>query len=57
MRQHFLDADQFYFVDKDRQTGESELYSVDGLGKKNNADIRTGYLIGKFGGVPELGDE
>ena len=34
MRQHFLDADQFYFVDKDRQTGESELYSVDGLGKK-----------------------
>ena len=57
MRQHFLDADQFYFVDKDRQTGESELYSVDGLCKKNNADIRTGYLIGKFGGVPELGDE
>lgn len=57
MRQHFLDADQFYFVDKDRQTGESELYSVDGLGKKNNADIRTGYLIGKFGGIPELGDE
>ena len=57
MRQHFLDADQFYFVDKDRQTGESELYSVAGLGKKNNADIRTGYLIGKFGGVPELGDE
>lgn len=57
MRQHFLDADQFYFVDKDRQTGESELYSVDGLGKKNNADIRTDYLIGKFGGVPELGDE
>ena len=57
MRQHFLDADQFYFVDKDRQTGESELYSVDGLGKKNNADIRTGYLIGKFGGVPELGEE
>lgn len=57
MRQHFLDADQFYFVDKDRQTGETELYSVDGLGKKNNADIRTGYLIGKFGGVPELGDE
>lgn len=57
MRQHFLDADQFYFVDKDRQTGESELYSVDGLGKKNNADIRTGYLIGKFGSVPELGDE
>lgn len=57
MRQHFLDADQFYFVDKDRQTGESELYSVDGLGKKNNADIRTGYLIGKFGGVPELEDE
>ena len=57
MRQHFLDADQFYFVDKDRQTGESELYSVDGLGKKSNADIRTGYLIGKFGGIPELGDE
>lgn len=44
-------------MDKNRQTGESELYSVDGLGKKNNADIRTGYLIGKFGGVPELGDE
>lgn len=57
MRQHFLDADQFYFVDKERQTGESELYSVDGLGKKSNADIRTGYLIGKFGGIPELGDE
>ena len=57
MRQHFLNADQFYFVDKNRQTGESELYSVDGLGKKSNADIRTGYLIGKFGGIPELGYE
>lgn len=57
MRQHFLNADQFYFVDKNRQTGESELYSVDGLGEKNNADIRTSYLIGKFGGIPELGDE
>ena len=34
MRQHFLNADQFYFVDKNRQTGESELYSVDGLGEK-----------------------
>lgn len=56
MRSHFLNADQFYFVDKERKTSVSELYSINDLGKGSNADIRTAYLIGKFGGVPELVD-
>lgn len=44
-------------MDKNRQTGESELYGINDLGENNNADIRISYLIGKLGGIPELGDE
>ena len=48
--------DEIYFVQKDRKTGESELYSLDEFSPRKKADIRNGYYLGRYGAVPEIGD-
>lgn len=46
--------DQWYFADKDSQSGISELYSVN-IGTNDN--VRKSYLLGKYGAIPNITSE
>lgn len=48
--------DQIYFVEKDNKTGVSDLYSLDEFAPRKNADIRKGYLQGRYGAIPVIGE-
>ena len=49
-----LRRDQIAFVDKD-QTGASRVYALSDIrGVRNDASYEKDYLIGKYGGVPEI---
>ena len=54
MNMELLRKDQIYFVDKSQDTGSSELYSISEFGTKTADNIRKGYLLGKYGAIPEL---
>lgn len=54
LSQDHLRRDQFYFVDKKQDTGESELYSLDEFSPRKSEDIRKAYLLGRFGAVPNI---
>jgi AAA15 family ATPase/GTPase len=41
-------------MEKNNQTGESELYSLDEFSKHGNKDIRKAYLIGRYGAIPNI---
>ncbi len=49
-----LRKDQLYFVDKDQADGASSLYSISDFVTKTSENIQKGYLVGKYGGIPEL---
>ncbi|MBR3185896.1 MAG: ATP-binding protein [Oscillospiraceae bacterium] len=51
-----LRRDQIYFVEKDQNTGESELYSLDEFSPRTNEDVRKAYMLGRYGSVPNVGD-
>ena len=46
--------DQIYFVDKDKTSGSSSLYSISEFSTTTNENIRKGYLLGKYGATPDL---
>lgn len=48
--------DQIYFVEKDNRTGVTDLYSLDEFAPRKNADIRRGYLQGRYGAIPVIGE-
>jgi hypothetical protein len=48
-----LRRDQIYFVEKDRKSGESKLYSLDEFSPRKKEDVRKAYLLGRYGSVPE----
>lgn len=54
LSQRYLRRDQFYFVDKRQDTGESELYSLDEFSPRKREDIRKAYLLGRYGAVPNI---
>lgn len=54
LSQEHLRRDQFYFVDKDQKTGESELYSLDEFSPRKREDIRKAYMLGRYGAVPNI---
>ena len=54
LSQEHLRRDQFYFVDKDQATGESELYSLDEFSPRKREDIRKAYILGRYGAVPNI---
>lgn len=56
LARHLSRDDEIYFVDKNRDTGESELYSLDDFSTRKNMDIRKAYLLGRFGAIPDVGD-
>ena len=49
-----LRKDQVYFVDKNRESGVSELFNLTEFPVRTNDNIRKIYLAGKFGAVPEV---
>lgn len=49
-----LRKDQIYLVDKQSRTGVSELYSISDFATRTSDNIHKGYLIGKYGAVPNV---
>lgn len=54
MNLELIRKDQIYFADKRREDGSSELYSISEFGTKTAENIRKGYMVGKYGAIPEL---
>lgn len=54
MSEELLRKDQIYFADKGRGDGASELYSISEFATRTTENIRKGYLLGKYGAIPEL---
>lgn len=51
--QDILRRDQIWLVDKDRESGASEIYSLaDFDGLKDSTDILKGYLLGRYNAIP-----
>ena len=47
--------DQIYFVNKGRDTGASELYSLsDFKGVRKDMDVKKAYLLGRFDAIPNI---
>lgn len=46
--------DQIWFVEKDANTGNSTLYSLDDFSVRKEENIRNGYLNGRYGAVPYM---
>lgn len=47
--------DQIYFVEKDNQTGISDLYSLDEFAPRKTDNIQKKYLQGRYGAIPCIG--
>lgn len=54
MNREILRRDQYYLVDKNGDTGASELYSVSDFSVRNDEKIGKAYLLGKYGAVPYI---
>jgi AAA15 family ATPase/GTPase len=50
-----LRRDEIWFVEKDK-AGASSLYSLEEFAPRYDKDIRKGYLLGRFGAIPVLGN-
>lgn len=46
--------DEIWFVEKDQQ-GASSVYSLEEFAPRYDKDIRKGYLLGRFGAIPIIG--
>ncbi len=57
MNLEVLRKDQIYFVDKKEKDGTSELYSLSEFSTRTTDNIHKGYLIGRFGAVPNVESE
>ena len=57
MNREMLRRDQYYLVDKDGQTGATELYSVYDFSVRNDEKIGKAYLLGKYGAIPFVREE
>lgn len=52
--EELLRKDQIYFVDKDRESGASSLYSISEFSTPTTENLRKGYLLGKYGAIPDV---
>jgi hypothetical protein len=48
--------DEIWFAEKNRQTGNTELYSLNEFRPRPDLNIQKGYLQGRFGAIPFLGN-
>lgn len=49
-----MPKDQLYFVDKNKDDGASELYSISDFSTRTTENVRKGYLLGKYGATPNV---
>lgn len=57
MNAEIIRKDQIYFVDKGKDDGASELYSISEFSTRTSENIRKGYLVGKYGATPDVSIE
>lgn len=55
--EELLRKDQIYFVDKDQESGVSFLYSISEFATPTTENLRKGYLLGKYGAIPDITPE
>ncbi|MDM1408698.1 ATP-binding protein [Myroides sp. DF42-4-2] len=48
--------DEIWFVEKNKTTKSTNMYSLSDFKPRYDLDIKKGYLQGRFGGIPFLGD-
>jgi hypothetical protein len=48
--------DEIWFVEKDKTSNSSKMYSLSEFKPRNDLDIRKGYLRGRFGAIPFMAD-
>ena len=46
--------DEIWFAEKDRETQNTHLYTLDEFKPRADLDIEKGYLNGRFGAIPFL---
>lgn len=49
--------DQIWFVEKNPDTGATDIYSLCDFGNKTDANIEKGYLLGIYGAIPFIGGD
>lgn len=54
MNLELLRKDQLYFVDKRDKDGASDLYTISEFSTRTTENIRKGYLVGKYGAIPDV---
>lgn len=54
MNESLIRKDQIYFVDKNQNNGSSELYTICEFSTKTTDNIQKGYLLGKYGAIPNI---
>lgn len=54
LNMELLRKDQLYFVDKNNDDGVSELYSISGFLTRTTENVHKGYLVGKYGAIPNI---
>lgn len=52
----YFRRDQIWFIQKNRY-GSSEIYSLDDYSVRKDSSFDKDYLLGKYGGIPVLGEE
>lgn len=57
LNQNILRRDQIWFVEKDPDTGATDLFSLYDLGIRKDENIEKGYLLGRYGAVPFLNND
>ncbi len=55
--EELIRKDQIYFVDKDQKDGSSSLYSISEFSTPTTENLRKGYLLGKYGAIPDITPE
>lgn len=55
--QDLFRRDQIWFTEMDPKTGSTDLYSLVEFSPRKDKDIEKGYLVGRYGAIPFLGDE
>jgi len=55
--QDLFRRDQVWFTERDPKTGATDLYSLVEYSPRKDKDIEKGYLVGRYGAIPFIGDE
>lgn len=53
---NFFRRDQIWFAEKDDKSCATELYSLASFSPRKGENVRKGYLQGRFGAIPFIGD-